>query len=320
MRESVKITTERCTTDLMEHLRYANRVYLLADELKYNGTIMDVCAIDETTNPSTVREYEVKVSLLDFKHDAEKVIGKRRFGGVQLKHYSYNNPTDKFFAPHLFYYVVPRELVEEVLPLLEKYPKYGLLSWDPEGVFKKGRKGRILGTKINMVKKAKRIPKTSRGTSSETSSIHRIKQKVIQRASSSLVLCRLSRTEARKKEDLRKIKDTAESVVYLLYKLTKSERICWSMNKAQTGLISQIGPYKVQLKDRDGACCLEGRKGKILDGNDLDGDLINDIYKSLVKEAKERMKVYSVGVTKDKGLNNNKELLEVLRAEFEGAK
>lgn len=79
----------------------------------------DVIAVEK----NNLIEFEVKVSVLDFKADFKK---------EKHKLYEHNSKRDDWdnnmrFLPHLFYFVVPDSIVAEILPLLIGRP-YGVIA------------------------------------------------------------------------------------------------------------------------------------------------------------------------------------------------
>lgn len=182
---SLKVPSKsrRCTTDLLEFLRFFKGINTLATEVKYNACSSDVLAV--SNSGKTVSEYEVKVSKEDFKKDFTKTLGYHRYGYTRPKHESYNDEDSTRFAPHYFWFVVPQEMVEFALEYLKDYPSYGLLSWDPEGGFTFSRR-KPTNTKINLVRSASMIKKVSR----PKASVDTLLRKIVMRATSELVKIR----------------------------------------------------------------------------------------------------------------------------------
>jgi len=176
--------SRRCTTDLLEYLRFFKSYTALATEVKYNACSSDVLAL--SSSGKTVSEFEVKVSKGDFKKDFTKTLGYARYGATMSKHSSYNDEESTRFAPHYFWFVVPLEMADFALKHLEDYPHYGLLSWDKEGVSIFSRR-RPLNTKICVVKPALLIKKVKR----PRAAIETLAHKILMRATSELVKLRM---------------------------------------------------------------------------------------------------------------------------------
>lgn len=176
--------SRRCTTALLEYLRFFKKHDILATEVKYNACKSDVLAL--TSSGKRVSEFEVKVSKADFKKDFTKTLGSKRYKAPVLKHASYNDVDSGTFTPHYFWFVVPVELEEFAVTYLEDYPDYGLLIWNSQGEAYAGRYN-AYNTKIVEAKKANLIKKKSR----PKASLDTLKKKIIQRATSELVRNRL---------------------------------------------------------------------------------------------------------------------------------
>lgn len=114
------MTSDYIKAALIQKLRFTNRCPYVATEVgPFCG---DVCTISN----GKLAEYEVKVSLSDFRADFNKPkhvmyrsIGNQE-SGVKT---NWRNG----WIPHLFWYAVPEEMVDAVGAKLLSYPGYGLI-------------------------------------------------------------------------------------------------------------------------------------------------------------------------------------------------
>jgi len=130
---------------LFSYLRFGRRCPYVASEV--GGFNADVCSI---YNKKLV-EYEIKVSMRDFKVDFKKPkhnwLGPVSQGLVKIE----DLKAAGTWLPHEFYFVVTPDLLDQVLAYLVDNPIYGVMlavpkttAWD-------------LREAIQVVKKAKRI-------------------------------------------------------------------------------------------------------------------------------------------------------------------
>jgi hypothetical protein len=93
-------------------LRYDKNLNLIAFERGIGSGNPDVIAVD---NKRFLIEVEVKISMSDFRADAKKYKWKIQDGGYRPE-----------AIPRLFYYLVPKDLVDKVKPELKE--GHGLLT------------------------------------------------------------------------------------------------------------------------------------------------------------------------------------------------
>lgn len=127
---------------LLNYLRFAKRVPYVATEVgRFSADVAAICK-------STLTEYEVKVSLSDFKADFAKE--KHQLFEAQSTGQMKLSPR---WSPHYFYFVTTPELVEEIGSRLITKPLYGLMVATP--VKYQGQ----LREAVKVVKRAKMLHK-----------------------------------------------------------------------------------------------------------------------------------------------------------------
>ncbi len=98
------LTSKQIRAILAVHLRYERQCVIFAFERGLCAGCPDVFGI---LPDRWMIEYEVKISVADFRRDAKK--------------YKWDVPPSRWNRrPRLFYYAVPPEIVDKVLPLLPK--------------------------------------------------------------------------------------------------------------------------------------------------------------------------------------------------------
>lgn len=114
------MTSNYIKTCLFHKFRFMQRIPYLASEVgSFSADMATICN-------GKLTEYEVKLSLSDFKADFKKQKHKFYAQAAQRDGVERGDA----WIPHFFYFVVTPELVAEVAPRLLNYPRYGLMTVD----------------------------------------------------------------------------------------------------------------------------------------------------------------------------------------------